>query len=91
MVLEQTEQISILNLMSNYKKLHDEISKVETSINELEESLKELHKRKDAVIKGIEENRDNEATLIKGLVDKYGEGKMSLLDMSWITNETTIK
>lgn len=87
MILEQTEQTQILDLMSNYKQLHDEIARVEVSIRDLEAEMKKLHNDKDRVINGIEDNRDNEATIIKTLVDKYGEGKLSLQNMEWISNE----
>lgn len=87
MILEQTEQTQILDLMSNYKQLHDEIARVEVSIRELEAEMKRLNNDKDRVINGIEDNRDNEATIIKALVDKYGEGKLDVTTMTWYPNE----
>jgi len=87
MILEQTEQTQILDLMSNYKHLHDEIARVEVSIRELESEMKRLYSDKDRVINGIENNRDNEATIIKALVDKYGEGKLDVTTMTWYPNE----
>lgn len=87
MVLEQSEQKSILDLMSNYKKLHEEISRIEVSIVDFEKSLKMLYKDKDAVIKNIEENRESESTIIKGLVEKYGEGRLDLQNFEWVTNK----
>lgn len=87
MILEQTEQTQILDLMSNYKQLHDEIARVEVSIRELEAEMKRLNNDKDRVINGIENNRDNEATIIKALVDKYGEGKLDVTTMTWYPNE----
>ena len=86
MILEQTEQKSILDLMNNYRKLHEEITKIEVMSKDFEKTLQELYKTKDVVIKSIEENRENEAGIIKGLVDKYGEGKLDLQNFEWITN-----
>jgi len=87
MILEPAEQQQILNLMDRYKKLHDEIARVEVSIVDFEKSLKMLHDDKDKVIKGIEDNRESESTIIKALVDKYGEGKLDLAKFEWITNK----
>jgi hypothetical protein len=87
MILEQTEQQSIIDLMDNYRKLHEEITKIEVMTKDFEQSLRQLHKDKDAVIKGIEDNRENESGILKGLVEKYGEGKLDLSKFEWITNK----
>ena len=86
MILEKEEQQKILDLMDNYRKLHEEISKVEVMVRDFEKTLQELYKTKDTVIKNIEDNRENEAGLLKGLVAKYGEGKLDLTNFEWITN-----
>lgn len=87
MVLEYAEKQNILDLMENYKKLHEQISRIEVTSKEMEKSLHLLHKEKDVVIKGIEDNRENESGIIKGLVEKYGEGRLDLQTFDWIPNE----
>jgi prefoldin subunit 5 len=87
MILEQSEQKQILDLMDNYRRLHAEIKKVEDSITEFQKTLASLNEVKDVVDKGIEENRENESTIIKALVEKYGEGKLDLKNFEWVTND----
>ena len=88
MILEQSEQKKVTDLMVNYRHLHDEIARIEVTIKDFEKSLQMLYKDKDAVVKGIEDARDNESTVIKGLVDKYGDGKLNLANFEWVTDET---
>jgi predicted nucleic acid-binding Zn-ribbon protein len=86
MILEQAEQKQITDLMDNYRRLHTEIKRVEESIEEFQKTLNSLNEVKDVVVKGIEENRENESTIIKSLVEKYGEGKLDLTNFEWVTN-----
>lgn len=86
MVLEQIEKESILALLNNYRQIHDGLSTIEDSINIMQKSLTELLNSKDALINNLEENREGESTLIKGLVEKYGEGKLNLENFEWIIN-----
>lgn len=86
MILEPIEKQNILDLMSNYKNLHEEIAKVEKTITELTSSLKELYKVQGGITKDLEDTRDKEATLIKMLVEKYGEGRLDTQNFEWITN-----
>lgn len=87
MILEQAEKQSILDLMSNYKNLHNEINKVEKAMTELQKTLDTLNVTKDAVIKGLEDNRETESTVIKRLVEKYGEGKLNFTTFEWEINK----
>jgi predicted nucleic acid-binding Zn-ribbon protein len=87
MTLEPKEKQDIIDLMSNYKKLHDEINKVEKTMEEFQKTLDILNTTKDAVIKGLEENRETESTVIKRLVEKYGEGKLNLTNFEWEINK----
>ena len=87
MLLEPEEKQQILDLVDRYRTLHDEIAKIEASIVSFQESLKTLYKDKDSIINGIESNRENESTVIKGLVKKYGEGKLNLESFEWINNK----
>lgn len=88
MTLEEIEKRNILDLMSRYRSLHEEIAKIEKSINDFNNSLKDLYKTKDIIVGRLEENRETEATLIKMLVEKYGEGRLNTNDMTWVPNET---
>jgi len=87
MVLEQIEKESILALLNNYRQIHDGLSKIEGSINEMQKALTDLFNAKDALIKNLEDNREGESTLIKGLVEKYGEGKLNLENFEWVINK----
>jgi hypothetical protein len=87
MILEQQEQQEIVSLMDGYKKMHDEIVRVEVSIRDFEKSLKLLYEDKDKVVKGIEDNRKIEAEIIQKLITKYGEGKLDIRSFEWVNNK----
>ena len=86
MILEEQEKQQILSLMAKYRNLHDGISRIEVSIKDVEQTLRSLYEEKDAIVKGIEENRETETTVIKSLVEKYGEGKLNLDNFEWVTS-----
>lgn len=87
MKLEQNELDAINELIVKYNNQHDDIIRVELSIKELETNLKSLNEKKDKLLNTIEDNRDLERTIVKALVDKYGEGKLDVQTLEWITNE----
>jgi hypothetical protein len=87
MILNQEEQKTITELMNTYRKLHDEIARIEVTIKDLNESLKSLHGNKDTIINGISSARAYEANIIKGLEEKYGEGKLDVNTFNWVNKQ----
>lgn len=87
MILKQSQQQTILDIMDKYRTLHEKISNLESSILELDVNLKKLYAEKDTFLKGMEDTKDEEASLMKTLIDEYGEGKINIHDLSWIENK----
>ena len=87
MILTQEEQNNISKLISNYQESHATITRVENFIKDFSKTLELLQQEKDVIIEKLNENRENEATVIKGLVEKYGEGKLNTTTLEWIPNE----
>lgn len=84
MFIEESEQRSIIELMDRYKRLHDEITRIEVTIKDVENDLRTLLKSKDSVVDGITKNREKEHQLILELTKKYGDGKLNVQNFEWI-------
>jgi hypothetical protein len=84
MILTEDEKNNIHELIKNYKKSHDQITRAENLIKDFSKSLELLQQEKDVIIERITENRNNEAIVMKQLEEKYGPGKLNPTTLEWI-------
>lgn len=85
--LLKSEKDSIIDMIQTYRALHSKIAEVEKVIESVEKQMKILYSQKDSIIAQMQVNRDQEGLLLNELVEKYGKGKLSIDDMTWITED----
>lgn len=85
MTIDNEERKRIEELITSYRDLHDEIHSIENEIKEFEAKMKRLYSEKDRVIGQITANRDTEMVIMKDLSEKYGDGKLDIPTLEWIT------
>ena len=91
--LLKAEKDSIIDIIQTYRILHGKIADVTDGIAAIEKEMKSLHSKKDSIIAQIQANREQEGELMNTLMAKYGKGKLSIDDMTWLSenedNENT--
>lgn len=88
MKITSEEQQEVIEIIQNYRKLHDNIAEIEVSMKDLDNMMKELRSKKDVIIDGIKDNRKREGVVIESMISKYGKGRLNLDEMNWLPNET---
>lgn len=74
--LTNKEREKIINLSENFVGIHQKIIKIEVRIKDLESEAASL-------IKELESCREVESLFVSILSDKYGEGSLDPLTLSW--------
>jgi hypothetical protein len=82
--LNKKEQSEILNLSRKFIEIHSKIVEVEKQIQSLENKSSEL-------ISELESCRKNEREFFRNMENKYGEGQIDPIEMSWITKKEMVK
>jgi hypothetical protein len=82
--LNKKEQSEILNLSKKFIEIHSKIVEVEKQIQSLENKSSEL-------ISELESCREIEREFCRNMENKYGEGQIDPIEMSWITKKEMIK
>jgi hypothetical protein len=79
-MLSIKEKESLMLISSAYVKVHKEIIKVE-------ETMRRMEKRSADLITKLEECRSKEKVFVSELKNKYGEGILDPMDLSWKKKE----
>jgi hypothetical protein len=87
MTLEQTDKEAVLDIMKKYRDIHVELMSVEATAKELEKSLNDARERGESLVRTLESQRDLEGAVIRGLVQKYGEGRLDPVSFEWIAEK----
>jgi len=85
--LLKSEKDSIVDMIQTYRDLHGKIAEIEKGITMVETQMKKLYSQKDSIIAKMQANRDQEGLLLNELMEKYGRGKLSIDDMTWVTED----
>jgi hypothetical protein len=78
--LTDQEKERLLRLSKKFIKVHQEIFKIE-------ESMKNMADRSAKLITDLERCRDNEKEFIRALSQKYGNGSLDPLTLTWKKEE----
>lgn len=82
--LNKKEQNEILNLSTRFINIHTELVKSEKEINYLEQKSSNL-------LSELEECREIEKEFCKKMSDRYGEGELDPISMTWKSKIEAIK
>jgi len=74
--LTDQEKERLLRLSKKFIKVHQEIFKIE-------ESIKIMNERSLKLISDLEKCRESEKSFIKDLTQKYGNGSLDPLTLTW--------
>jgi hypothetical protein len=74
--LTDQEKERLLRLSKKFINVHQEIFKIE-------ESIKIMNERSFKLISDLEKCRDSEKSFIKDLTQKYGNGSLDPLTLTW--------
>lgn len=74
--LNEEEKKKIIEISKNFVEIHQEIMKVE-------ELMKEMESKSSTLIEKLESCRDEEFRFVSELSDKYGNGTLNPLTLSW--------
>jgi|688.fasta_scaffold2026305_2 hypothetical protein len=82
--LTQKEQNEILNLSTRFINIHSELVESEKQINYLEQKSSDL-------LSELEVCRETEKKFCKKMSDRYGEGELDPISMTWKSKIKEIK